>query len=46
MRQVRILADSEAWRLHSYVERATEFLAGAKILPPSTRGRGDLPVLG
>ena len=46
MRRVRILADLEAWRLRSYVKRAAEFLAGAKILLPSTGGRGDLPVLG
>ena len=43
---LRDLADPEAQRLYIYVERAVEFLAGAKILLPSVGGRGDVPVLG
>ena len=44
--RLRDLVDPEARRLCNYVERAAEFLAGAEILPPSVRGRGDLLVLG
>ena len=42
---LRDLVDPEARRLHIYLKRATEFLAGAEVLLPSARGRGDFPVL-
>ena len=40
------LADPEAQQLRINVERADVFPVGAEVLPPSARGREDLPVLG
>ena len=44
--ELRDLADPEAQQLCIYVKRATEFPAGAEVLPLSARGWGDLLVLG
>ena len=40
------LLDPEVLRLCIYVERAVEFPARAKVLPPSVGGQADLPIMG